>query len=373
MPDFRRGADAIAEAQAKAKANAGNFKPFTPTLFVTEGTDNARYFQFLNEMVDIPTVDMITYIPQEGKKANGDKFTYYESVIARTDPAIGEDVDPMEKEWDANPRETCVAVAVELEPVFETVKGRQRPRGFEVKTTTFERRVRDDEGELTDESEEVEAPVVGFVQQSPHNFFNLVSSYDSGTAPIEDTPVKITRVDSKTYQVEGYPDQEVDLTPLVDLVGELSYLGDDRDELLEALDEIEDDHEAALAIGAFLLDKRLEELADAERYDQLLQGITEPFKFGKKGKNSSKKSDKPKRERPSRRSQRRSADPEPEAEAEETPEPEAEPEEEKPKRRARRAPAAKKESTREKASGEAHEKLERLRQRGTRKATAAAA
>lgn len=386
-PEFRRGAEAIAKAQER-KAG-GNFRPFTPNLFWKSDGD-VKYLLFLNDIATIPTVDLIGFIPVKGKKGNGDEFEYPEQVIARTDAAIGENSDPMTDEWDAKPKETCVAVAVELEPVLETVNGRQRPTGFEVKTVTFDRRVRDDEGELTDESEEVEAPVVGFITQSPRNFFNVVSSYDAEEAPIEETPVKILRVGSKAdtvYTIAGYPDMEVDLGILVDTIENLNYIGDDLDDLLDAIDGV-DDAEAARIIGDLLLDKRLEELADPERYDELFKGITETLdKFGSKNKKKSST-----KERPARRSQRRAAAVEEEPEAEGSdPEPEEEAPAEKPARRTRTrkaAPAAEPEaeSDPEPEAEEkpkraprgkqtdpiATEKLEKLRARtGKRKAAAA--
>lgn len=342
MPDFRRGAQAIADAQAKAKSS-GSFQPFAPQIFWTDPAkneeDSKKYVLFLNPMLDIPTVEYIGYIPQQRKKGNGEKFTSYESVIARTDPAIGESSDPMVDEWDAQPRDTSLAVAVLLEPVLEERNGRKRAVGFEVATTSFERRVRDDEGELTEETEEVEAPVIGFVAQSPHNFFNLITSFDADTAPIESCPLLIKRLDTKTYAVEGeaFIDMDVDLEGLVACIDNLSYLGDDVDDLLDAIDG-QDDKDAALTIGAFLLDKRLEELCDEERYNKLLDGITETLnKFGSKGGGGKSKGSS-RKERPQRRSSRRSRNTEPE----ETPEPEAteEPVEDKPARRRRSRAAA---------------------------------
>lgn len=392
MPDFRRGAEAMAKAKESAKS--GTFRPFAPALFWKGDQDN-KYLLFLNDINSIPTVEMVSFIPVKGKKGDGSSFTYYEQVIARTDPAIGEAHDPLVDEWDAKPRETCVAVAVELEPLFETVKGRQRPRGFEVKTTTFDRRVRDEEGELTQETEEVEAPVIGFITQSPHNFFNVVSSYDANEAPIEETPVKITRVgadNSTVYTVDGYPDQEIDLAGLIECVDGISYLGDDLDDLLDQISDL-DDAEAAQVIGAFLLDKRLEELADPERYDKLFEGVDESLdKFGSKKKKSKSES---KRERPARRSQRRGRNAEEEEPADE-PEAEAEEpaEEEKPQRRSRtrkpkeepvaeeseggdepeeEAPKPKRSARGKQADPKAMTKLEELRQRSQqRKAKATA-
>jgi hypothetical protein len=395
MPDFsnlRRGAEAIAKAQADSKGG-GNFSPFTPSLFWTDPDKNLdsskKYIMFLNKLEDIPQVDLIAYIPQKRKKSNGDTFTTYEQVIARTDPVIGEAKDPMVDEWEADPKVNNIAVAVELVPVLEEVNGRKRVTGFEVATTEFERRVRDDNGDLLDDTEEVEAPIVGFVTQSPHNFFNLVTSFDADTGPIEATPIQVKRLDQKTYSLQGFVDTPVDLSGLIDCIDNLSYLGDDVDDLLDALDQVENDQEAAELIGAALLDKRLEELVDEERYDKLFESLTEPFKkFGSSGSKKGGRKERTRKERPQRRSSRRSAEAEPEAEveAEETPAAE-ETTEEKPARRRRsrakaeeptEAPEAEaapeaepEEKPKRRSAPEAKSKLDELREKQKSRRTAA--
>jgi hypothetical protein len=258
---------------------------------------------------------MISFIPVKRKKANGDSYTMYEQVIARTDPSIDESVDSMERDWDGKPRDTSIAVAVELEPIFETVKGRKRPRGFEVKTTEFDRRVRDDEGELTDEVEEVIAPVIGFITQSPHNFFNLVASFDAKRSPIEETPLSISRVgsgSSTAYTIDGFPEQELDLSNLIEYIDGVSYLGDDLGDLLTNMEAVGEDEQAGV-IGTYLLDKRLEELGDEERYNSLYEQINESLDRWGGGK---KKAAPEKKQRPS---QRKKKDETAEAEVEEKP------------------------------------------------------
>lgn len=312
MPDFRRGAAGVAEAQKKA-TSGGSFSPFAPEMFWKSDADE-RYILFLNPMDEIPTVDMISFIPQKRKKANGEAFTVYERVVARTDSSIGEATDAMADDWQGKPRDTCVAIAVELEPTLEKqANGRMRPTGFHVKTDSYERRVRDDKGELTDETEEVTTPVLGIIHASPHNFFNVVSSADANDFPIEDTAVKITRVGTKTdttYTVTGYPDQEIDLGDLIEYIEGVSYLTDEEmDTLVEAVDAADNDKEAGLAIGEFVLNKRMEELCDGERYDKLYESITETLdKFGGKGKKDGKKERTSRRDRPARPSSRRNRD-----------------------------------------------------------------
>ncbi len=299
MPDFRRGAEAIATAQKESKSG-GSFKAFTPEFFWKDGDE--KFLLFLNPVRDIPTTDLIEFIPVKAKKADGDTYTRYERTISRTDPVIGEDSDPMEDEWQGKGRARCVAVAVELEPTYTEVKGRKRPTGFSVKTREFERRIRDEEGELTDQYESVIAPEVAIVHASPHNFFNIVTSYDENEAPIEETPVKITRIGSDkntSYSLLGYPEQEIDLSALVQNIDNVYYLANELDVILPAIEGASDDQEAAAIIGAAMLDKRLEELVDQDRYDDLFKGITETLdKFGGKKKAAAKK------ERPARASQR---------------------------------------------------------------------
>lgn len=317
MPDFRKGTAALKEAQAK-KGEGGSFRNFAPFISWADDQDE-RYLLFLNEWEDMPQVDYIGFIDQQGEKQDGSKYGYTEAVIARTDPAIGEATDALVEEWDAKPRVSHIAVAVELEPEYTEVRGRKRPSGFTVKTETFNRRVRDDQGNLTDASEEVTAPVVGFIVQSPHNFFNVVQSYDLNEAPIHEVPVKITRVGAKksnstTYTINGYDNLDVDLSELIDNVEFISYLGDDAGDVLSAIEEAEDDQAAGLAIGNFMLDRRLDELCDKERYDRIAKGVTASLdKFGKGGK---AKKEEPKKARPAqRRSRKAKEEPEPEAEA----------------------------------------------------------
>jgi hypothetical protein len=345
--NFKRGAEAIAAAQERAKSSAGDFTPFTPTIFWSNPEDNKeyaeRYVLFLNPLIEIPNIEqMIGFVPTGRDKV-------YEQVIARTDDVIGEDKDPMVDEWGADPKEQNVAVAVVLEPTFEEVRGRKRPVGFEVAVREFERKIRDKDGKATDKKETVEAPVVGFVSQSPHNFFNLISSTDAKDGPIEHTPLRIARVDKNTYKVDPFLDQPVDLANLLDLFDNLSYIPEeDREDLIGLVDKAEDDHDAAMILGDYLLNRRLEELADRERYDKLFKNIDRPFRYGSKSKEDSKSKSSSRRERPSRSSQRRgrAADPEPEPQEDASPaeepvaEPETAPAEEPKPRRGRRAKPA---------------------------------
>jgi hypothetical protein len=161
-------------------------------------------------------------------------------------------------------------------------------------------------------------------------------AHDANDWPAHLTPIKVSRVGKNdvSYSFVGYPDQELDLSNLIDFIDGVSYLTtDEQIELLEAMESEESDEAKATLIGNTLLDKRLEELGDADNYKAILDAITTPSRFpkGKKGKG---KDDKPKPARQTRQSQRRNARAN-EPEAEPTAEPEAAEPEAKPKSNAR--------------------------------------
>lgn len=318
MPDFRRGIAAIKEAQESSRGG-GDFKPWVPKIEWKDGDE--KYVLFLTGIEETPLVELHEWIPVgEGEKGDGTKFQRFEWFISRTDPAIGEDSDPL-TEKGSDPKQRNVGIAVELEPIMTTVKGRPRPKGFEVKTHEFERSVRDDDGEATDEKETVVAPVIGVVTQSPHNFFGYLGSFNETEAPVEETAFKVIRRggDKNTaYDFTPYLDQDIDLTNLIEFVDGITYLNESMDEISEAVAELETD-EAAHLIALALLDARLDELADGERYDELTGDIEkiEP-KYGKKKKESAT-SEKPKRTSQKSRARKKEEPEAEEAEAEEAP------------------------------------------------------
>lgn len=335
MSEIRRGSAAIQEA-AKSSGK-GEFRPFLPAIYWKDDQEE-RYILFLNEVEDMPLFDMIQYIPVEGG--------YFQETVSKTDQFFGERTDAFEKDWDATIRKTNVAIAVELEPVVEVVNKRRKPRGFEVKTIEYERRIFDDDGEATDETEEVTAPAVGYVAQSPNNFFNQISNYDANEAPVTATALKVTRIgkDKTTvYQIVGYDELPIDLSNLVGYVDGISYLGDELDPLLEEMENLSPE-EAALAIGKKLLDLREEELIDDERYQELLDGVTESMdKFGNKKKSKKEKKEAPRSRAAARRATKKTEEPEDEP-GDDPDEPASDPEpveEVKPAKKAAKKAAAK--------------------------------
>lgn len=292
--DFKRGVAAIEEA---AKNSGKKFSPFAPQITWKDGDE--KYILFLTTIDDAATVLLHEWIDcgektfGEGKKAK--TFTDWGFFISRKDPAIGEDSDPL-TEKGSNPKRRILAAAVELEPIMsEGAGGRARPKGFTVKTEEYTRKT--DDGDET-----VVAPVVGVVTQASKNFFKLLVSHTESEGPIEDTAFKVRRIggDSETaYAFTPYFDQPIDLTDLMAEIDGVSYLESDEDTWaeVEAALEADDEKDQAMAIGAVLLNTRLNELADGEAYTEKTAHITEI-------ENKYEKGDKKKQDRPARRSQR---------------------------------------------------------------------
>lgn len=257
MPEFRRG---IAGMQSNNSAGGKQYPAFCPEIRWQNDREE-KFILFLNRIDDIPTVELHTFIPVGTTKSGKTK---YEQFISRTDPAIGEPKDDLTDRLGRKAAARALAAAVELEPVYTTVNGKRRPTGFEVKTETFSRKTEDGG------TEEVEAPLVGLVVQSPFNFYGWLGSFSESTGSIEDTPFQVIRrgKDAKTtYDFMPFLDQKVDFTNLIDLIGNVSYLRGETDALPN------DPAEAALEIGTRLLTKRLNELVDGERYEEMVSPI----------------------------------------------------------------------------------------------------
>lgn len=327
MPaEFRRGGAAIQEATEKS-GQGGDFKPFLPSIY-WKNDKESKYVLFLTPVEGFLTADMIHFIKTE----NG----YFESVFAKTEPAIGESVDPLVRDWGAQVKTTTLGIAVELEPVMEKVGTRTKPTSFIVATKEFTRKVIDDDGNDTGEEEEVTTPVVGYISQSPNNFYCHVGEWDATESPVNETPLKITRSGEKknvSYNVVGY-DVEVDLAPLFDYLDGVTYLGDDLEDLVNEIAD-QEPFEATATIGEVLLTKRIEELADPERYDELYAGVDESMdRYGKKKDKKSERKAPTRTAKPSARSASKE-EPAEDSEPAESDEPEA-----KPAKKATKAKAA---------------------------------
>jgi hypothetical protein len=262
MPEFRKGSAAIEEDKDRG---GGNFQPFLPQVKWSDGEE--KFILVLTPIEETIGVDLHEWIKVGSWPSGKDR---YESFISRKDEGIGEDYDDIEDRLDRLPRRRTLGVAVELEPVMGDRKGRQVPVGFTIKTETF-----------TKQDEEVEAPLVGLLVQASKNFFGYLNSYDNSKGPVTETVFQVLRDgdDGDTrYDFMPYEDMDVDFSPLFDNLVNVGYLGEEDAESL--LDEIEknydeEGHDAASLVGVTLLNKRIEELADENRYKEFIEPIEE--------------------------------------------------------------------------------------------------
>lgn len=300
--EFRRGLAAIEEA-ASRKGGSGTFRPFVPRIEWREDGEN-RHVLVLTPIEEVPAVALHEWIPVgKGEKSNGEEYTKWESFISRKDAAIGEDYDDLEDRLERTPKTRHLGVMVELEAIMESVDGRKKIKGFTVKTDTYTRKT--DDGE-----EEVTQPVVGICTASAQTVWGPLGSLDQSQGPLIDIPMEITRrgKDQNTrYDIIPLLEKPVDLSPLLEYLDGISFLSQDEDfdELENAVEAATDDVEAAQIIADAILNKRLAELADGERYEELVSPLElsdMPKGFGGGGKKKSAPKSRPARpERPARR------------------------------------------------------------------------
>lgn len=305
MPEFRRGMAAVEEA-AEAKGGGG-FRSFVPRIKWREDGET-KYLLVITPPDEVGTFDLHEWVPVgTGERADGETYTKYETFLSRKDPFIAEDHDRIEDDLDRKAKTRCVGVAVELDPVFEVVEGRKKPVSFEVKTDTYTRNT--DDGEV-----EVTQPLIGLVIESAQLIWQPFGSLDQDRGPLTSLPIEVKRqgTDQNTrYQIFPYDDKAVDLSGIVDYFDGISFLADDTDEVIAAMEGTDDMLGAAQAVAEAIFNKWLIEVADGDRYEELTKDITElPDRWG--GKKKSKATKRP--SRPARKSQReKTTDPEPEA------------------------------------------------------------
>src|SRR5215218_5708859 len=122
-PDFTplKGVEA-----AERAAESGSPKFFTPRM--TWAEDEAKYILLLTPMSEVYTADLHEFVAVgEGEKANGEKYTQYESFVSRK--SLGEATDDIEDRLGRKAKRRSIGVGVELEPILENVKGRPKPTG----------------------------------------------------------------------------------------------------------------------------------------------------------------------------------------------------------------------------------------------------
>lgn len=286
MANFRRGAEAIVAAASRT----GGGK-FTPTHRFEAG--ETKYLQFLTSIDEIPTVLMHRFITV-GVKEDGNKK--YADFISRRDPALDgpEGYDELIDRFGSNPSQRCIAIAVELEPVYDKKPGTTKKvlAGFDIATR-----------EYTDsEGTEKEVPNVALVIESPFTLFTHVTNF-ADIKPIEDVVFAVKRNGKGT-----------DTSYTLIEAGEALDLGDEPE--IEAFFE-EFDFEAYL-----------EDLADEDRMREAIEPLPDDFvvnPWAKKGKGKGGKDKDEKSEKaPARSTRTRRTREEPVEDPEETDEPEAE-------------------------------------------------
>lgn len=282
LSDFNRGANAIKEA-AKGSGRKGGFAPQ-----ISWEVGEEKFVKFLLPIEESPTVSIHEWIDC-GERDNGK--TDWGFFLARTDPVLGEDHDPLTAKG-STPRKRVMSAAVELEAVTEVVGKRNKPVGFSVLTSEYERKT--DDG-----TETVTQPGVGYISQASANFFQILVAHDEN-GEFDGTVFRVKRTDDKTYMFTPIFDVPVDYTNLVEHVEGVSYLSRNEevwDELEPALANAENDEERAHLIGVALLERRLNELADYEEYTRKTGHIEKiESKFGNEGNKG--------KSRPARQSQR---------------------------------------------------------------------
>jgi hypothetical protein len=256
------------------KSNSGGFKPFAPDIRWRDDGES-KFIQIISPAEDIPMVTLHEWIPVGTHKSGKTK---YESFMSRKDAGIGENYDDLEDRLGSKPRVRGIGVALELEPVLETVKGRQRPVGFTVQTETFTRR-----GENGGD-ETVTAPKIGLITQSSHLFWGWVASFEENNAPIVETPLQVTRRGKETntrYDFIAFEEKPVDFSNLLDNIEGITYLNGMRDEVMTSIASSKSDLDSAIVVGRAMLEHRLEELGDWDRYKELITPIQElNLRFG---------------------------------------------------------------------------------------------
>ena len=281
MPEFRRGSEAIQES-AEPNKSASKYRSYAPTIAWTKNSME-KYVLILTPIDEVITAELHTWIPIGETKRGGVTKMRYEDFLSRKDPSIAANFDRLQDELDRDPITRSIGVAVELEPTFEVVKGRQRPNGFTVKTREYTRRTEDGD------EEQVTTANIGLIVQSSNLLWKSLDSLDKTQGPLEDLPVQIIRegMDKTTnYTVIPFP-VSVDLSGVIENLEGLSYLRAHKEDIMAEVDSLDEGEDfnlrAAQVVARYLLDTRLEELADEDRYNELtghIRYLPPPFSGG---------------------------------------------------------------------------------------------
>jgi hypothetical protein len=317
--NFRAGRAELEDAATRK--SSGSFS-FVPRIRWREDAET-KYILVLTSIEEVIRVQLHEWIPVgKGERADGETYTRWEDFISRKDPAIGEDYDELSERLERDAKDRFVGIAVELEPEVETGNNnRKRVTGFTVKTKDYTKKGEND----GDDDVEMTQPELGLIIESQKTFWGPMGSIDSSQGPLSELPLEVIRrgKDQHTrYDSIPFMDVPVDLSPIIDHLDGISYLNDEMDDVVNKIEAADGDMLAAAQVVAdVMLSKRLNELADGQRYEELVSPLKledMPKPFGKK-KPAAKKKD-----RPARATRRQAKEPDATAEVSDTPEAPAE-------------------------------------------------
>jgi len=178
MANFRRGADAIADA-----ATRGTSK-FAPTISFEAG--ETKYVQFLTSIEEVPTVLMHQWIIV-GHREDGSEI--FERFISRRDPALDgpNGYDELIDRFEQQPTQRCIALAIELKPQYGKGSGSRKTLvGFDIEERQFER-----------DGETITVPAIGLIIESPFTFYTHLAQFED-VAPINETVFGVKRTGKST-------------------------------------------------------------------------------------------------------------------------------------------------------------------------------
>jgi hypothetical protein len=240
MAEFRRGAEAI--AQASQRKSGGRFAP----VFKFDAGET-KYVQFLMSMDEIPTVLMHQFIVVGYREDGNPK---YERFISRRDPALdGPDgYDELIERFGVSPTNRSIALALEVEPEVTRSGGKKTIEGFVPATRQFER-----------DGETVTVPAFGLIIESPNTFFTHLAA-NADLMAIEETIFAVKRTGKSTDTTYTF--------------------------IPTGHDALDVEEELAEFAEWFDFEAWLDELADEDRMRELIGPLPDDFvvsRFAKKG------------------------------------------------------------------------------------------
>lgn len=220
---------------------------YIPNIYwKVDGENDIRYLAFLTPLAEVPRLLMHGFV----RTPNGPRtFVCRKNEIFEDENPTGE--CPICDEYKKAPRNQWLAMAVELEPEYDRVNGRQQIVGFKPKMDEWEY-------EKDGKTETGTAPHVGIVSQALKNFWTPFTAKvnreitRNGVGDLNEVVYEIQRVgktkDDTTYLFEPYnPELRPDLSeyePLPTLEDWIESKGDLKYYEEELSGGVEDDGDA---------------------------------------------------------------------------------------------------------------------------------